>query len=71
MNARELLIICLALVAGSIMLAPVSADLGLRGDVPSMLSSLSLLGGIAAAYMTISEEMGAGKDPIRPMCKKP
>lgn len=59
MNARELLFACLALVVGSIVLAPVSAQLGIRGDTASALSSLSLLGGIAAAFLTVKKEIDA------------
>lgn len=56
MNARELLFACLAMVMGSIVVAPVLACIGLKGNVASMLSSLSMLGGIVTAFLTVKAE---------------
>jgi hypothetical protein len=59
MDARELLFACLALITGSIMVQPASALLGIHCGATYTLSSLSLLGGIVAAFLTIKVE----KDP--------
>jgi hypothetical protein len=59
MNARGLLFTCLALVVGSIVLVPGSVQFGLGGDLASTMSSLSLLGGIAAAFLTVRAEAEA------------
>jgi hypothetical protein len=59
MNASGLLFACLALITGSIVLVPLSIHLGVRGDAASALSSLSLLGGIGAAFLTVKKEMEA------------
>lgn len=59
MNARGLLFTCLALIIGSILLVPMSSRLGIPGSMASMLSSLSLLGGIGAAFLTVKEEKEA------------
>jgi Na+/glutamate symporter len=56
MNARGLLFTCLALIIGSILLVPMSSPLGIPGSMASILSSLSLLGGIGAAFLTVNEE---------------
>ncbi len=56
MNARELLFACLALVTGSIVVEPASAFLGVHCGATSTLSSLSLLGGIVAAFFTVKVE---------------
>lgn len=56
MNARELLFACLALVMGSIVVVPASAFLGVQSDTASTLSSLALLGGIVAAFLTVKVE---------------
>jgi len=56
MNARELLFACLALVTGSIVVVPASAFLGVKGNAASILSSLAMLGGIVAAFMTVKVE---------------
>jgi hypothetical protein len=56
MDARELLFACLALITGSIMVQPASAFLGIHCGATSTLSSLSLLGGIVAAFLTIKVE---------------
>lgn len=61
MNARGLLFACLALVMGSIVVVPASAFLGIKGNASSTLSSLAMLGGIVAAFLTVKEEdTGAG-----------
>lgn len=57
MNARGLLLICLTLIVGSILLVPVSVDMGVRSDMASMLSNMALTGGIAAAIMTVGADM--------------
>jgi len=56
MNARGFLFTCLALIVGSILLVPMSARLGISGNAASVLSSLSLLGGICAAFLTVTKE---------------
>jgi hypothetical protein len=56
MNATELLLTCLALVTGSIVVEPASAFLGVHSGATSTLSSLSLLGGIVAAFLTVKVE---------------
>ncbi|WP_128859979.1 hypothetical protein [Methanocella paludicola] len=61
MNARGLLFTCLALITGSILLVPMSTQIGISGNMASMLSSLSLLGGICAAFLTVREEKEAEK----------
>jgi len=50
---------CLALITGSIVVIPASAVIGVRGDAASMLSSIALLGGIVAAFLTVNEEADA------------
>ncbi len=69
MNAKELLFACLGLIIGSILLVPVSARMGVGSDAATTLSSLSLVGGIATAFMTVKKE----KDRKRTggTCKKP
>jgi hypothetical protein len=59
MNARGLLFTCLALIVGSIVLVPESVQFGMGSDLASTLSSLSLLGGIAAAFLTVKAEAEA------------
>ncbi len=56
MNARELLFACLALVTGSIVVVPALAFLGVKGNLASTLSSLAMLGGIMAAFLTVKVE---------------
>ena len=56
MDARELLFACLALVTGSIVVVPASAYLGVKGNTAYTLSSLAMLGGIAAAFLTVKAE---------------
>jgi hypothetical protein len=56
MNAKGLLFACLALVMGSIVLVPASALFGVKGNTASMLSSLSMLGGIVTAFWTVKVE---------------
>jgi hypothetical protein len=56
MNARGLLFTCLALIVGSIVLVPESVQFGLGSSLASVLSSLTLLGGIAAAFLTVKAE---------------
>jgi hypothetical protein len=56
MNARKLLFTCLALVMSSIVVEPASALLGVRCGATSTLSSLALLGGIVAAFLTVKVE---------------
>lgn len=65
MNARGLLFTCLALITGSIVLLPMSAHLGVSGSTASTLSSLSLLGGIGAAFLTVKKEMESEHDAPR------
>ncbi len=62
MNARGLLFTCLALITGSILLVPAAARMGLSGNMASMMSSLSLLGGICAAFLTVSEDKEIERD---------
>jgi hypothetical protein len=62
MNARGLLFACLALIIGSIVLIPASVHLGLGSDTASTLSSLSLLGGIGTAFMTVKAEIDEEKE---------
>jgi len=59
MNARGFLFACLALITGSIVLMPLTVHLGLRVDVASALSSLSLMGGIGTAFLTVKKETEA------------
>ncbi len=56
MNARGFLFACLALITGSIVCVPLSAHCGLPGGTAATLSSLSLLGGIGAAFLTVKQE---------------
>ncbi len=56
MNARELLIACLALVMGSIVVVPALGFVGMKGNIASTLSSLSMLGGIVTAFLTVKAE---------------
>ncbi len=62
MNARELLFACLALVMGSIVVEPASAFLGVQCGTTSTLSSLALLGGIVAAFLTVKVEKDPGAE---------
>lgn len=59
MNARGLLFTCLALITGSIVLIPMSIHLGIPGNMASTLSSLSLMCGIGAAFLTVKKETEA------------
>lgn len=59
MNARGLLFACLALVMGSIVLVPASTLLGVKGNTASLLSSVSMLGGIVTAFWTVKVELDA------------
>ena len=56
MNARELLFACLTLVTGSIVVVPASAVLGVKGNAAPLLSSISMLGGIVTAFLTVKAE---------------
>jgi hypothetical protein len=62
MNARKLLFACLVLVIGSIVVVPVSAFLGVKGNGASTLSSLAMLGGIVAAFLTVKVERDSGEE---------
>ena len=57
MNARGFLFTCLALIVGSIVIMPMTLYLGVQKDMASTLSSLSLLGGIGMAFLTVKKEM--------------
>jgi hypothetical protein len=65
MNARRLLVTCLALILASIMISPASAYFGVMHSSASSLSALALLGGIAAAFLTMREELNRQKDSLR------
>jgi hypothetical protein len=56
MNARRLLIACLALIVGSIVVIPASALVGVNGNAVSVLSSAAMLGGILTAFWTVKVE---------------
>gem|GEM_PF-6626142 len=66
MNARGLLIGCIALIMGSIVLVPASAHFGVHNDTASVMSSLTLLGSMAAAYMTVGEE----RKELKKVCRQ-
>jgi len=57
MSARTLLLLCLALIVASITIVPASAHLGVIHNSAPALSTLALLGGIAAAFLTMGAEM--------------
>ncbi|HTY91355.1 MAG TPA: hypothetical protein VMC84_09280 [Methanocella sp.] len=65
MDARGFLFTCLALITGSIVLLPMSAHFGISGSTASILASLSLLGGIGAAFLTAHKEMESAGDARR------
>lgn len=64
MNARGLLFACLALIMGSIVLIPMSIHMGISGNTASTLSSISLIGGIGAAFLTVKKEMEDEHDRV-------
>jgi hypothetical protein len=64
MNARRLLVTCLALIVVSIMMVPASAYFGIMHGSASTVSTLALMGAIAAAFLTMGEEINRQKDNI-------
>jgi hypothetical protein len=56
MNAKDLLFICLALVAGSVLAAPASVHIGLPWNAAIDLSYVFLFGGIMTALMTVKAD---------------
>jgi hypothetical protein len=49
---------------GSIVLIPMSIHMGISGNTASTLSSISLIGGIGAAFLTVKKEMEDEHDRV-------
>jgi|WetSurMetagenome_2_1015567.scaffolds.fasta_scaffold548080_1 hypothetical protein len=67
MNAKNLLFICLGLIAASIMVAPASLRIGIQWGTATDISYLFLISGIVMAMMTIKAEK---EDDINSKCRK-
>ena len=67
MNAKNLLFMCLGLVAASIIVAPASLRIGVQWATATDISYLFLIGGIVMAMMTIRAEK---EDDFKSDCRK-